>query len=389
MVLVTGGSGFIGARLVERLAHDKIPVHALVHRLGTPGSARVAALAGVTLIHGDVSDTATVGDAARGCEVIVHCAVDTKSAPGVQERVTTAGAEAVLDAARAHGVRRIVHLSTAAVYSWTAPGTWDEDAPIRPRDVYTRSKRASEEFLLANRDVPVTVLRPTCVYGPFSRTWTESPIEFMRLGIPIVSEDNRERANVIYIDNLVDLIVAASKAADREHHVYIATDDQPHDWETLFSAYARTLGLPLLRYRPATTALGVWQDEIAVSIANARVLLGRVFSDVKRPLVQDLITLQRHVPLLQRVRGLVPARVISNMSAAARKPAVNGHAAVPAGNGRDRAIRPFASMMIRKQYGARATFTAARARRELGWTPRIGPAEAIERTCAWIAYAGL
>src|SRR5262249_50577239 len=145
------------------------------------------------------------------------------------------------------------------------------------------------------------------------------------LGIPLVSENNSEQANLIYIDNLVDLIVAAAAAPDRKSHVYIATEDQPHDWETLFSAYARTIGVPLLKYRPSASAWGVWQDELAVSIANSRLLVGRLFSDVKRPLLQDLITLQRHVPLLQRIRSLIPANTIRTMSVAARTAPVNGH----------------------------------------------------------------
>jgi nucleoside-diphosphate-sugar epimerase len=328
-----------------------------------------------------------------GAEVVIHTALAPTSAPAVQEAVTIAGTQAVLDAAKANRVRRIVHVSTAAVHDWSLAGRFDETAPVSARDFYSRTKLAAEQLLLNQRDVPVTVIRPTCVYGPFSRTWTVSPIEFLRLGIPLVSTDNAPRANLIYVDNLADMIIAAAAARDDEHHVYIANDAAPTDWQTLFAAYAQTIGVPLFTYTPLSSPWALLREEISVSVANAKVITGRFLGGSKRPLLDYLASLHRHVPLVQRCRQYVPAglqnRLVSARArgaAPAAAPAAPATASAPAPAP---SMRPFASAMIRAQYGAKATFVADKARRELGWTPRIGGAEAVERTCAWIAFAGV
>jgi hypothetical protein len=117
--------------------------------------------------------------------------------------------------------------------------------------------------------------------------------------------------------------------------------------------------------------------------------MGHVTAALRQPVLQELKHLQRHVPVLQRFRGLLPASVVLRMAVDAnnRPGLANGHVAPTAVT--TNTIRPFAPMMIRRQYGARATFTAERARRELGWTPRVTPAQAIDHTCEWVKFAGL
>lgn len=387
MILITGASGFIGIRLARRLTRARREqVTGLVHRLGTVGVARLATLPGVRLAPGDVRDRSAVDEAMRGCDTVVHCAVDATSSPSVQEDVTVQGVRTVVDAARAHRVRHIVFLSTAAVYSWQAPGRWNEDAPVRARDFYTRSKLAAEAVLLNNHDVPVTVLRPTCVYGPFSRTWTVSPVAFLRLGVPLVAADNAGKANLIYVDNLVDLILAALDAPSAAHRVYLANEEEPTDWETLYSAYARTIDVPLLRFAAARPPWRLLREEISVSLSNGRLLAGRLASDLRAPLLRGLATCHRHVPLLQRCGRLVHDGTLRKVAAAARHA---GNGAGGAEGGHRNGIRPFAPRSLREFYSARATFSAERAQRELGWSPKIGAGEAVDRTCAWIRFAGL
>ncbi len=387
MILITGASGFIGARLVQRLTRDRGErVRALVRSLGTVGGARLATFSGVKIIHADVRSAAAVDEAMRGCDAVVHCAVDVRSAIPLREQVTAEGTRNVLSAARKHGVRHIVFLSTAAVHSWRPAGRWDENAPARGVDSYSRSKLEAERLLLDNSEVPVTIIRPTCVYGPFSRTWTITPVAFLRLGIPLVPDGGSSRANLIYVDNLVDLIVAALDHHPPASRIYLANEEQPADWETLYSAYARAIDVPLRRFRADDSGWRLLREELSVSWSNGKVLFSRLASDLKAPLIRGLATSHRHVPLLQRCDRFVPMGLLRRAVVAATTPAPDG-AAAPAGA--SDGILPFASRELRTFYTAEATFSGDRARRELGWAPRISAAEAIDRTCAWIKLANL
>ena len=388
VILVTGASGFIGARLTRRLTRDRGErVTGFVHRLGTAGAARLATLPGVRLAHGDVGDGSILDEAMRGCEAVVHCAVDVSSAPSVQEQVNARATRAVIDAARKNAVRHIVFLSTAAVHSWKRPGVVTEDAPVYGHDTYTRSKLEAEALFLGNNEIPVTVIRPTCVYGPFGRTFTVTPITFLRLGIPLVASDNPGRANLIYVDNLVDLILSALDRRPSANRVYLAAEEEPAEWETLYSAYARTIGVPLARYSSAGSRAQMFREEISVSLSNARQLARHVASDIKGPLLRGLATYHRHVPLLQRCDRFVPMGALRKAAGAARSSGAKD--AAPSASPPQNGVRAFAPRELREFYSAKATFSADRARRELGWAPRVTAAEALDRTCAWISFAGI
>lgn len=390
MTLVTGASGFIGARLTRRLTRDRRGrVTGLVHRLGTAGAARLATYPGVRLVQGDAGDSAVLQEAMRGCETVVHCAVDVSSLPAVQEQVNARATRAVIEAAKANAVRHIVFISTAGVHSWKRPGLVTEDAPVYGRDAYTRSKLEAESLFLGNNEIPVTVIRPTCVYGPFGRTFTVTPVTFLRMGIPLVSSDNHGRANLIYVDNLVDLILGALDRPPSVSRVYLATEEAPAEWETLYAAYARTIGVPLMRYASGGSRLQLLQEEVSVSLSNARRLSRRVAADIKESILRGLATYHRHVPLLQRCDRFVPMGALRKAAGAARSHASGGRSVTPPASGPQDGVRAFAPRELREFYSTEATLSADRARRELDWTPRVTAAEAIDRTCAWITFTGI
>ena len=189
------------------------------------------------------------------------------------------------------------------------------------------------------------------------------------------------------MDNLVDLVIGVLDRRPDAHRVYLAAEDEPSDWETLYSAYARTVNVPLLRY-PATDSW--WQllrEEMSVSLSNGRSLCGHTSADLKGALLRGLASCHRHVPLLQRCDRFVPSGALRKAAATARQ-ASRGEHGLPAPCGRG-GIRPFAPRALREFYNAKAAFSADRARLELGWVPRVGAAEAIDRTCAWIKFVGL
>lgn len=170
-VLVTGGSGFVGGALLERLLAAGLEVRALAR---TEEAARAVAARGATPVRGDVLDLPSLVEAMRGCEVVYHAAgVNAMCVrdPRPMDRVNIEGSGNVVRAAVATGVRRLVHTSSAAAIG-EAPGTVGrEDSPHRGWYLsrYERSKHLAERRVLewsARLGLDVVCVNPSSVQGP-------------------------------------------------------------------------------------------------------------------------------------------------------------------------------------------------------------------------------
>jgi UDP-glucose 4-epimerase len=180
-IFITGGAGFIGSLLIERLvggneitAYDNLSRNALATR-GDLGSHP-----NLTLVEGDVLDAEALHDALRGYDLVVHCAaiagIDTVVRSPVRTmQVNMLGSLNVLEAARSVGsVERVVCFSTSEVFGARAFNVVESDGasvgePGEPRWTYAVSKLAEEHLAAAfhsEHGLPTTVLRPFNVYGP-------------------------------------------------------------------------------------------------------------------------------------------------------------------------------------------------------------------------------
>ena len=171
-VLVTGASGFTGGHLARALAGRGDNVRALVR--DAPCTADLAA-SGVSVAIGDLRDRASLDTAATGVEVVYNVAAIYRQAglaDEVYRDVNARGAERIVEAAARAGVRRVVHCSTVGVHGDIEHPPANEDAPLRPGDIYQVTKLEGEE--LARRagvrlGVEVVVVRPSGIYGPGDR----------------------------------------------------------------------------------------------------------------------------------------------------------------------------------------------------------------------------
>ena len=243
-VLVVGGTGFIGGHLIESLVTDHgADVRALVRNFAR---AQLIARFPIDMISGDVTDLAAVERAAEGCDTVFHCAYGNRGNAAQQVRVTIQGTENVLKAALKHGLRRVVYVSTVSVYGKTKDGDLDESAPRkRSNDVYADSKLKAEELVFdysRKYDVPVSIIQPTVVYGPYAPIWTVGPIHQLRTGRVILVDGGNGLCNAVYVDDVVRAMIIAAVREEALGQAFLVSAAEPVTWRVFYRAYERLIG---------------------------------------------------------------------------------------------------------------------------------------------------
>ncbi len=179
-VVVTGGAGFIGSHLVERLLQDGHEV-TVVDNYATGRARNLAHLAGqpqLRIVTADVTDAAAIAPAFEGKDWVFHLAALADIVPSVQRpldyfRANVDGTAVVLEAARAAGVRRFVYTASSSCYGIPEQCPTPETAAIGPRYPYALTKWLGEQMVLHWAQVyqlPCVSLRLFNVYGPRART---------------------------------------------------------------------------------------------------------------------------------------------------------------------------------------------------------------------------
>jgi len=385
-ILITGATGFIGGRLAEVAFERGILVSALVHTWSY--AVRLARLP-VRMIPGDILDPISLRAAMKDCDVVFHCAIDNRVGGELHRRSSVEGTANVMQAALEEGVKRVVHLSSIAVYGYR-PGrdAASEDGLYRySGDAYCDGKIDGEKVALryyAERGLPVTVLRPTIVYGPFG-PWTIMPVGSILRGRMVIIDGGKGICNCLFIDNLVEAMLLAAELGG-SGEIFHISDARPVTWREFLEAHARALGdsylpLPQMTTQEIKTARAVlWRHNHPSSFKQTLRLLGdprtrralRSISAVEHGM-QFARALSR-VLLPGSTRRLLRKTLSNNTSSTAQSDARNGW-------------RPLLSENEVNVYTVRVVFSIEKARSKLGYNPRISFAEGMERTTAWIRWA--
>ncbi|MBN1556946.1 MAG: SDR family oxidoreductase [Lentisphaerae bacterium] len=230
--LVTGGCGFIGSHLCERLAAEGAAVRVL-DNLSSGYEANLAAVRGrVDLRRGDIRDPDAVGDAMQGATYVFHLAalvsvVDSIERPLDNHAINIAGTLNVLEAARRAGVRRVVLASSAAVYGNTPELPKRESMLPQPESPYAAAKLAGEALLSVysrQYGLPGAALRYFNVYGPrqdpksiYSGVISKFADDAVQGRASTVFGDGRQTRDFVYVRDVVEanLLALRSRAAGR------------------------------------------------------------------------------------------------------------------------------------------------------------------------------
>jgi nucleoside-diphosphate-sugar epimerase len=234
-VLVTGGGGFIGSHLVDRLLRDGNQVRVLDnfatgHRenlLGVDGE--------IELVEGDIQSYERVHNAVRGCELVYHLAALPSVPRSIQDPLTSTASNVtgtlnVLLAARDEDVRRVVFASSSSVYGPQREFPQREEAPARPISPYGVSKLAAEGYCRAFTRVyglETVAVRYFNVFGPRQDPLSQYAAvipKFITAVLhgerPVVFGDGEQSRDFTYIDNTVDGTVLAGSAAGAEGETF-------------------------------------------------------------------------------------------------------------------------------------------------------------------------
>jgi nucleoside-diphosphate-sugar epimerase len=239
-VLVTGGTGFLGRRLVERLLEQGRTVVVLARRPADDLAAR-----GVRFVCTDLADAAAVRAACAGVETVFHIAAKV----GVWGRrkeyfqANVLGTRALLDGCRVHGVKNLIYTSTpSVVYTGRDLKGVDESRPLTTRcpAAYPLTKAIAErEVLAANSPALHTVaLRPHLIWGAGDPHLVPRLLASARAGRLRIVGQGKNRVDLTHVENAVEAhLLAESRLAWSDSsaagHAYFITDGAPvvlWDW---------------------------------------------------------------------------------------------------------------------------------------------------------------
>lgn len=341
-ILVTGGGGFIGGRMVEVMHSTGFgDVRAGVRRWAS--GARIGRLP-VDLVHCDIMDRASLDEALAGVTHVVHCAVGDRD-------TTVNGTKNVLEAAKAAGVERVVHLSTVDVYG-TPEGSVAEDRKLAPTGKpYGDMKLEAEQVCvdMASKGVHVTMLRPSLVHGPFSATWTMAYAErLQRRPWLVADEDAQGTCNLVYVDDLVGAVMAAFTADIPGGEAFNINGPDRATWAEYFRALNGCMGLPDLDVSTKT---------------GARATAGAV-----QPLRQTAKFLIKHFE--------APIKGLAQSSPMAREAMVKA----------EKMLKTTPAPTEFAVYSRKVSYESDKAQSMLGWEPKFPLSEAMPLTGAWLKH---
>ncbi len=372
-VFVTGATGFIGGRVCERMLQAGVPrVRALVH--GMNRAARIARMP-VELCPGDLLERESLRQALGGAKVVIHCGV------GPADTIVR-GTENMLAVAHAAGVKRFIHISTAAVYGITPPpGSESEDAPLRRTgNAYCDNKAAAEKVALnfGKRGLPVAILRPSIVWGPYS-AWSTRLMDDLRAGRVAFIEGGRGACNTTYVDNLIDAMVLGLENDRALNQAFFITDGERVSWGDFIRAHMALM-------EPAPEVGEISRAEIAASRDRSYgLLLGSMKAAARVARSKEFRQLLMQIPLTEAAMkkawnwaGFLPPE---------KREWLRARFGVRRATAKSTQAKFIPDEVTEATQSATVFFSIEKARKALGYEPRVRFADGMKRVEQWLRYA--
>jgi nucleoside-diphosphate-sugar epimerase len=254
-ILITGSTGMIGQRLVEKLKTK----HTIVEFSRSKGM--------------DITKLEDVEKAIHGVDIIIHAAAEMDEMKGEAEmfRTNVEGTRNLVTAAEEEGIDQFIHVSTVGVYGDTK-GKISEESPMNPHSSYERSKKEAESLVWNMQEVfPVTLVRPAIVVGP--NTYWASIFKTIKKGFPLIGKGNNAW-QMVQVDDLVDFIVKCVGNEDTYNETYLVAEDETHSLREIVDMMASI---------QSTKKPGTIPIPLGVAISHVLGLQGKLLG--KKPLL--------------------------------------------------------------------------------------------------------
>ena len=266
--IVTGGSGFIGQRVVQKLVARGDTVHALARSEATANLLRQL---GATVFMGDITDTTSMRPAMAGCDVVFHIAAWYKvgAADSAQaEAINVGGTRRVLRLAYELGIPKIVYTSTVAVFGDTLGQLVDEsyykEGPFLTE--YDRTKWLAHYKValpLIEKGAPIVIVMPGAVYGPGDSSVVAQTMRLFYRGLPVLPGGDLTLTYAHVDDIATGHLLAADKGKVGESYILtgpaIPLNEMVDFWAHLIGRKppsVRLAGRPLRKFAPVVGAMG-------------------------------------------------------------------------------------------------------------------------------------
>lgn len=343
-VFVTGAGGFIGGRIVEVLEHlDLADVRPGLRRWSS--GARIGRYP-LEMVKCDIRKQDDVRAALEGVTHIVHCAVGDRE-------TTVEGTRVLLEGALEAGVERVVHISTIAVYG-SPEGEIDETHSTDASDSeYAAMKLEAERVCqeMVARGLPVTILRPTLVHGPFSETWTIAYAQRLQASSWLVPEsDAQGTCNLVYVDDLVGAVIAALDADVESGEAFNINGPDRPTWNEYFHALNDGMGLePLVPESKSRARVS------AMAMQPVRMLAKFALKHFESQIMEVYQKSEFARSIMKKAEGKIRTTPV---------------------------LGEFA------EYSRDVEYSTEKARAQLGYEPQFPISEAIPLTAAWLKHHG-
>jgi 2-alkyl-3-oxoalkanoate reductase len=256
-VFITGATGFLGGTMARELASRGAQVKALARR---PGRDKyLQGISGIEMVSGDLSDSSRLAELMQGCETVFHVAAQLGGTYAVQYPANVTGTRNMAQAAAQAGVKRLVHISSVAVYGPRIPDVVTEDTPLNPGvNPYNMTKAEAESALkevAQQTGLAYTIIRPGMIYGPRNGMWTAGLFRLASRRPLFFAGDGSGSAYTIYVDDVVDLALTAALHPAAANEMFNAVNDPAPTWRDFIGGYAKlakndswvSLPIPLLQ----------------------------------------------------------------------------------------------------------------------------------------------
>ncbi|HEY2940284.1 MAG TPA: NAD(P)H-binding protein [Gaiellaceae bacterium] len=268
MILVTGGTGFVGPKIVHALRQRDLPVRALVRKPAGRAAATLAAW-GVELVRGDVTDAASLGRAVAGCDAVVHLVAIRQGRPEEFRRVMEEATRDLTAAAKDAGVRRFVLMS--------ALGTSEETKDLVP---YYHAKWEMERTVKTS-ELEHVIFRPSFVFSndggiltTFRKLAKLAPVT------PIIGS-GEQRIQPIWVDDVAAYFAAAIDKPEAAGRTFELGGPDAVSWNEFWARLKRALH----QRRPSL--------HVPIGLMRVNALLTeRLPGNI--PLTRDLLTMLEH-----------------------------------------------------------------------------------------------